>query len=360
MATEDWIPAKDARQMAMDGDLPPPKYIANNNTKFGPIETSPPFAPVPVIDISLLISSSKQEDDQLTELAKLRSALTTWGCFQAVNHGLDDSYLDNLRQVTKQFFDLPLEEKSKYSRQPGSSQGYGNDRTYFENQVQDWCDRLSLRLLPKNQIQLWFWPENPSTFRETIDDYTAKIRSIYVVIFEAMAKCLDLEENCFAKHFTKENDILLGRFMLYPPCPTPDAVLGVKAHSDRSGITLLLQDPGVEGLQVLNDGKWYMVPVIRDALFVNLGDQMQFTILYILIMSNEIFKSPIHRVVTSKEKGRISVAMFTEPDPDKEVGLVDVLVDEKRPRVYKTVKNYGVFNHECFQKGIIPLDAVRI
>lgn len=81
MATEDWIPAKDARQMSMDGDLPPPKYIANNNTKFGPVETSPPFAPVPIINISRLSSSSKQEDQQ-AELAKLRSALTTWGCFQ--------------------------------------------------------------------------------------------------------------------------------------------------------------------------------------------------------------------------------------------------------------------------------------
>ncbi|XP_076910992.1 protein SRG1-like [Bidens hawaiensis] len=352
MTTEDWIPAKDARQMSMDGDLPPPKYIANNNTKFGPVETSPPFAPVPIINISRLSSSSKQEDQQ-AELAKLRSALTTWGCFQAVNHGLLDSYLDNLRQVIKQFFDLPLEEKSKYSREAGSSQGYGNDKTYTANQVQDWCDHLSLRLLPKNQRQLRFWPEKPSNFGETIDDYTTKIKSIYIVIFEAMAKCLDMEDNVFLKHFTEENDILLGRFMLYPPFPTPDQVFGVKAHSDRSGITLLLQDPGVEGLQVLNDGKWYMVPVIHDALFVNLGDQME-------IMSNGIFKSPIHRVVTNKEKGRISVAMFTEPDPDKEIGPVEVLVDEKRPRAYKTVKDFAVFNHECFQKGIVPLDAVRI
>ena len=111
--------------------------------------------------------------------------------------------------------------------------------------------------------------------RETIDDYTKKIKSISVILFEAMAKSLDLEENCFVKNFTEERDVLHGRFILYPPCPTPDKVLGLKAHSDRSGITLLLQDPGVEGLQVLNNGKWYNVPVIRDALFVNIGDQME-------------------------------------------------------------------------------------
>ncbi|KAF5788219.1 putative oxidoreductase [Helianthus annuus] len=75
-----------------------------------------------------------------------------------------------------------------------------------------------------------------------------------------------------------------------------------------------------------------MVPVIRDALFINLCDQMQ-------ILSNGIFKSPLHRVVTNKGKARISMAMFIEPDPNKEIGSVDVLVDEKTPRVYKTVKN---------------------
>lgn len=96
-----------------------------------------------------------------------------------------------------------------------------------------------------------------------------------MVIFEAMAKSLDLKENSFSKFFMEERDVLQGRFILYPPCPMPDKVFGLKAHSDRSGITLLLQDPGVEGLQVWNDGKWYMVPVIRDAIFVNLGDQMQ-------------------------------------------------------------------------------------
>ncbi|KAI3775395.1 hypothetical protein L1987_49968 [Smallanthus sonchifolius] len=284
MAAGDSLPAKTAHQMAVDGDQPPSKYIFNN-TKFGPLKP-------------------------LLLLLRCRSALTTWGCFQAVNHGLSDSYLDNLQQVTKQFFELPLEEKRKYFRETGSVEGYGNDMTYSENQVQDWCDRLFLQILPEDQRKLRFWPENPSNFRDTINDYTMKIKSISVVIFEAMAESLDLEEHCFSKHFTEEHDVLQGRFILYPPCPTPDQVLGLKAHSDRSGITLLLQDPGVEGLQVLNDGKWYMVPVIRDALFINLGDQMQ-------ILSNGIFKSPVHRVVTNKGKGRISVAMFTEPDPNK-------------------------------------------
>ncbi|KAF5788218.1 putative codeine 3-O-demethylase [Helianthus annuus] len=68
-----------------------------------------------------------------------------------------------------------------------------------------------------------------------------KIKSISMVIFEAMAKSLDLEENCLSKQFTEEHEVMSARFLLYPPCPTPDQVLGLKAHSDKSGITFLLQ-----------------------------------------------------------------------------------------------------------------------
>ena len=37
------------------------------------------------------------------------------------------------------------------------------------------------------------------------------------------------------------------------------------------------------------------------------------------IMSNGIYKSPVHRVVTNKEKERISVATFCNEGPDTEI-----------------------------------------
>ncbi|KAK4853939.1 hypothetical protein QYF36_016674 [Acer negundo] len=121
----------------------------------------------------------------------------------------------------------------------------------------------------------------------------------------------------------------------------------------RSGITILLQDKEVEGLQILVDGKWYRVPVIPHALVVNLGYQMQ-------IMSNGIYKSPMHRVVTNTEKLRISVASFIEPDPDNEIGPVEHLIDEQRLRLYRNVKNYGIINYECYQKRLVALETVQV
>jgi isopenicillin N synthase-like dioxygenase len=55
----------------------------------------------------------------------------------------------------------------------------------------------------------------------------------------------------------------------------PDHVLGVKPHADGSSLTILLQDKQVEGLQVLKDNQWFKVPIIPDALVINVGDLLE-------------------------------------------------------------------------------------
>jgi len=99
-------------------------------------------------------------------------------------------------------------------------------------------------------------------------------------LLRCMARSLNLEEGSFLDQFGEES-LMLARFNFYPRCSRPDLVLGVKPHTDRSGITVLLQDKEVEGLQVLIDDNWVSVPTIPDAFVVNLGDQMQVTGLYL-------------------------------------------------------------------------------
>ncbi|KAE8690959.1 2-oxoglutarate and Fe(II)-dependent oxygenase superfamily protein isoform 1 [Hibiscus syriacus] len=108
---------------------------------------------------------------------------------------------------------------------------------------------------------------------------------------------------------------------------TPDLVLGVKPHADGSAITMLLQDKEVEGLQVLKDDQWFNVPVVPQALLINVGDQVE-------IMTNGIFKSPLHRVVTNTERERITLAVICSPHPDQEIQPVEDLINETNPRLY--------------------------
>lgn len=89
-----------------------------------------------------------------------------------------------------------------------------------------------------------------------------------------MAKSLNLEEDCFLKE-CGDRDSMFIRFNYYPSCPIPDHVLGLKPHADGSSITFLLQDQEVEGLQVLKDNQWFKVPIIPDALVINVGDQIE-------------------------------------------------------------------------------------
>ncbi|KAJ1426680.1 Oxoglutarate/iron-dependent dioxygenase [Sesbania bispinosa] len=80
-----------------------------------------------------------------------------------------------------------------------------------------------------------------------------------------MAKSLDSEENCFLNQFGKQATLQV-RFNHYSRCSRPNIVLGLKPHADGSGYTIILQED-VEGLQVHQDGKWFMVPTISHALF---------------------------------------------------------------------------------------------
>uniref|UniRef100_A0A803LH25 Non-haem dioxygenase N-terminal domain-containing protein n=1 Tax=Chenopodium quinoa TaxID=63459 RepID=A0A803LH25_CHEQI len=94
----------------------------------------------PVIDLGLLSAASSSLHEE--ELRKLRSVLDSWGCLQVINHGLSSSLLDNIRELGKDFFALPLEEKQKHSRTLEWFEGYGGD-TVSEGQNYNWNETAS-------------------------------------------------------------------------------------------------------------------------------------------------------------------------------------------------------------------------
>ncbi|KAJ6731842.1 hypothetical protein OIU79_003049 [Salix purpurea] len=127
------------QEMAASGQEPPVKYFYKGNDG-GVLDSSVPLIEIPVVDLGLLSSPSTSAQ----ELEKLKLALSTWGCFQVINHGMTSSFLDKIREVSKQFFASPMEEKQKYSREADSIEGYGNDMILSDHQTVDWTDRLYL------------------------------------------------------------------------------------------------------------------------------------------------------------------------------------------------------------------------
>ena len=108
-----------------------------------------------------------------------------------------------------------------------------------------------------------------------------------------MAHSLKIEEDSFLNLHNEERGVIGIRFGMYPRCPCPDRVYGVHPHSDGSTITILLQDNDVpdEALHILKDDKWYKVPNIPGALFVNAGDFAE--VCWTMLYSSFSIKSPI-------------------------------------------------------------------
>ncbi|KAH6794339.1 hypothetical protein C2S52_004816 [Perilla frutescens var. hirtella] len=330
---------KSVQELSENGEEPPQSYTWTNN-----IELNAPLATeIPVIDVARLVSSVD------AELVALHSALTSWGCFQAVNHGIESSYLDEVHRIAREFFHQPIVEKQKYTRQGDDIEGYSTGPVLGGVQHLEWVDRLRLLVTPEEWRKLKYWPQKPETFRKVLADYCAKLRQVEEQTLKAMATSLSLtDEECFLKKITT----ISAQFNYYPPCSKPDQVFGLRPHTDGTGITLLLQDRQVRGLQLLRDNQWFSVPIMPHALLVLVGDQLE-------IMSNGIFKSPMHRVVINSETERNSLAMFCSPDLAQEIEPVDQLVGDERPKLFNKVTNYAGSFYHYYHQGRRAIDSVR-
>ncbi|KAL5985659.1 hypothetical protein ACLOJK_027645 [Asimina triloba] len=351
------------QELSRDGADPPQPFIWRQNQE-RPIDASPPTSPIPTVDLELLFSSDG--DSRMGEMEKLLSALKSWGLFQvmgggrivkdeikhprqvaveaehrgveqlvcqnsepwseainAVGHGIPTSLMDDVGKVSREYFDLPKEEKENFSKAV-FKEGDENDEIASKDEIRDWCDHLYLLVLPEDERDMSLWPENPCKLREILSEYTKKVKSVIEVTLKVIGKLLDLKEDYFQKQFDDKAAAYV-RFNYYPRCSRPDLVHGLKPHSDGSGITILLPDQTVEGLEVCKDGKWVKVNALPYALIINVGDQME-------VISNGIFKSPVHRAVANSGKDRLSLMIFLTPNAEKEIGPADELIDEENEK----------------------------
>ncbi|KAF8016651.1 hypothetical protein BT93_H2002 [Corymbia citriodora subsp. variegata] len=287
----------------------------------------------PVVDLGLLASLPSAAG----ELFKLNSALTSWGCFQAINHGMSSSFLSKVRELMKQFFTLPMEEKQKYASPADDMEGYGSDMVLSEQQVLDWNERLPLIVSLEDEGKLNIWPQKPESFRDTVQEYSVKLQAIVDVVLKAIALSLNLEENCFLDQ-VGERGKMYTRLNYYARCPRPDLVYSLKPHADGSTLTIVLPDEEVQGLQFLKVDQWISVSTIPEAVLINTR-----------------YNGALCRVVTNTTSDRISVAVFCCPEEEKEIGPADGLINEETPRLYKKI-----FYSDYYQLGKRPIEALKI
>ncbi|KEH22931.1 putative codeine 3-O-demethylase [Medicago truncatula] len=342
------LPVPNVQEMVKINPSQVPKRYVRNQEEMEKVHYTPHLSSeIPVIDLTLLSNGNMEE------LRKLEIACREWGFFQIVNHGVDKEILQNMKDAADEFFKLPIEEKEKYAMLSNDVHGYGHAYVVSEEQTLDWTDTLFLLIYPTRFRKLQFWPKTPHGFKEIVDTYSSEVKRVGDELLSSLSVIMGLEKHVLAG---LHKEVLQGlRVNYYPPCDTPEQVLGLSPHSDSSTITLLMQDDDVPGLEIRHKGNWVPVTPISDALVVNVGDVIE-------IWSNGRYKSVEHRAMTNKNKRRTSHATFVFPRDDVEVEPFDHMIDAQNPKMYQKVL-YGDYLRQSMKRkmeGKTHTDVAKI
>ncbi|BBG98441.1 2-oxoglutarate and Fe(II)-dependent oxygenase superfamily protein [Prunus dulcis] len=356
---------------------PPPKIIRNMETKVlssgfkyqnlpegyvRPESERPRLSEVseckniPVINLA---SENRAETVQ-----QVGDACKSYGFFQVINHGVSTEAVEKMLGTATEFFSLPVEEKMKlYSDDPSKTMRLSTSFNVNKEKVHNWRDYLRLHCYPLEKY-VPEWPSNPSSFKyvnslsllllclllseisfthqwlhfsfgkggadclplsrgmvvtDIVSKYSVEVRELGFRLQELISESLGLEKDYIKCTLGEQGQHMAVNF--YPPCPQPELTYGLPGHTDPNALTILLQDLGVAGLQVLKDGKWVAVNPHPNAFVINLGDQLQ-------ALSNGIYKSVWHRAITNTDRARLSVASFLCPQDDALISPAKALTDD--------------------------------
>ncbi|MQL87110.1 hypothetical protein Taro_019648, partial [Colocasia esculenta] len=281
-------------------------------------------------------------------------ACREWGFFQVVNHGVNPVLMQQMREVWREFFYLPMEEKQVYANSPKTYEGYGSRLGVEKGAILDWGDYYFLNLLPLSLKNHEKWPLLPNSCRETIEEYGQELMKLCGLLMRVLSLSLGLDVGQLQDAFGGDDVGACVRVNYYPRCPQPDLTLGLSAHSDPGGLTVLLADERVKGLQVRKDGSWVTVQPFPDAFIVNIGDQIQ-------VLSNATYKSVEHRVMVNEAAERVSVAFFYNPKSDLPIGPVRELVTPEHPPLYSpmTFNEYRLYIRKVGPRGKSHVESLK-
>ncbi|KAM7267955.1 hypothetical protein ACFE04_010121 [Oxalis oulophora] len=274
----------------------------------------------PVIDLQGLYNGDQASIKKSTDLIK--SACLTHGCFEVINHGVDENLIRSAVEISNEFFDLPMDQKFKAMKTPENPWGYSAAHSERFSSKLQWKETFSVQFYQDlmNPVVVEFFKEKLGKDHEqqgwVFQEYCEAMHKLGLAIMELLAISLGIDRLHYKKFFEDACSIMRSNY--YPWCPEPDSTVGIAPHCDPVSLAILHQDD-VGGLEVFSDNKWQTVPPRPGSLIVNIGDTF-------VALSNGKYKSCLHRVVANKEKERKSIVFFFSPKKDKTVRAPDELV----------------------------------
>ncbi|PWA36455.1 flavanone 3-hydroxylase [Artemisia annua] len=291
---------------------------------------------IPIINLANLYANDPSI--RKTTMDLISDACREWGMFQVINHGVSHHLMAATKRVWREFFHLPLDMKQTYANSPATYEGYGSRVGVEKGAKLDWSDYFFLQFLPASMRDESKWPTQPSSCRELVAEYNEEVLKLCSRLMKIFSLNLGLDEDYLENAFGGEEIGATLRVNFYPKCPQPDLTLGISPHSDPGGITILLPDDHVSGLQVRRDDAWVTVKPIPNAFIVNLADQLQ-------VISNAKYKSIEHRVIVNSNEERVSLAFFYNPRGDIPIKPAEQLIADTESALYEpmTFNEYRTF-----------------
>ncbi|XP_027070212.1 1-aminocyclopropane-1-carboxylate oxidase 1 [Coffea eugenioides] len=253
---------------------------------------------IPVIDFKKIEGESRKET-----LSLLHQACEKWGFFMIENHSIDVELMVKVKALVNQHYEQNM--KGRF---------YNSDvvKSLVDKEITrnvDWESAFFIWHRPVSNINQF--ANLPMDFQKTMDEYIDQLIKLAETFSELMSENLGLEKSFIKQAFSGSKGPSVGtKVAKYPRCPRPEQVRGLREHTDAGGIILLLQDDEVPGLEFFKDGEWVEIPPSKNnRIFVNTGDQLE-------VLSNGIYKSALHRVMTDKNGSRLSIATFYNPAGD--------------------------------------------
>ncbi|PYH91151.1 2OG-Fe(II) oxygenase superfamily protein [Aspergillus ellipticus CBS 707.79] len=314
------------------------------------VSTAPPRLPtdeeIPVVDLSPIHGDAAA---RAALAAQVRAAAENTGFFYIRNHGIPQGLIDGALSQAKAFFDQPEEAKQKVSNfKRKHMDGYHAVGTTQVNKTEtkDRKETFSLRYNGRNDptqpdaspawddSPMWAGTAHLPSFRDTTVAFWQARLALARKMVQIFALALGLPETYFDEVVTHPGAD--GLYVHYPGTPEAelqgkdDVDVGIGSHTDIQCFTLLWQDMS-GGLQVLSGAdEWLDARPIPGTLVVNIGDYLQ-------RLSNNRFRSTVHRVYNRQRTSRYSMPFFLGFNPESVCQVVPSCVDEGHPALYEPI-----------------------
>lgn len=258
--------------------------------------------------------------DQLR--TRLREVAHQVGFFYLTGHRVPDSLIGRVLATARQLFALPQADKDAIAmvRSP-HFRGYtrlGGELTRGEV---DWREQIDIGPErepvggPDQPDYLWLqgpnqWPAGLPELPGLVAEWDAALGEVSRTLLRHWAASLGSPAGIFDAAFARTPATLI-KLVHYPA--TAASSQGVGAHRDSGVLTLLLAEPGSQGLQVRGrDGDWVDVPALDGSFIVNIGELLEFA-------TGGYLRATEHRVNLRRSADRISVPYFFNPRLDAQI-----------------------------------------